>query len=87
MPPVERDVALPSDDSPAEENPGRARRRAKLSEAERLKLEAWLDESRGLHQEIRAQMADSTFDLREAWERKERLDAAIGALIRRAASR
>lgn len=86
MPPVEREIASPSDGSPAAENPGRARRRAKLSETERPTLEAWLDESRGLHQEIRARMADSTFDLREAWERKARLDAAIGDLIRKASS-
>ena len=55
-----------------------------LSDAQLQQLKRQLDESEGLHHKIMAKMADPTFDLLEAWERKERLDAAIGKFIREA---
>lgn len=48
-----------------------------LSELRRL-----LDQSEVLHHKIMAKMSDARFDLLAAWEQKERLDLAIGRLIR-----
>lgn len=45
-------------------------------------LKRQLDQSEVLHHKIMAKMADERFDLLAAWEQKERLDLAIGRLIR-----
>ena len=47
-------------------------------------LKRQLGQSEAMHHKIMAKMADSNFDLLEAWERKERLDREIGAFIRAA---
>jgi len=47
-------------------------------------LKRQLDLSEALHHKIMAKMADTKFDLLDAWERKERLDAEIGKFIRAA---
>jgi hypothetical protein len=45
-------------------------------------LKRQLDLSEALHHKIMAKMGDPRFDLLEAWERKEKLDAEIGRFIR-----
>ena len=45
-------------------------------------LKRQLDQSEVLHHKIMAKMSDERFDLLAAWEQKERLDLAIGRLIR-----
>ena len=58
-----------------------------LSAAQLQQLKRQLDESEALHHKIMAKMSDPKFDLLETWERKERLDAEIGAFIRSAVGR
>ena len=51
--------------------------------AEQLsELRRQLDQSEAMHHKIMAKMGDERFDLLAAWEQKERLDVAIGRLIR-----
>lgn len=50
-------------------------------------LKRQLDQSEAMHHIIMAKMAQPTFDLLEAWERKERLDLEIGRFLRRALNR
>jgi hypothetical protein len=45
-------------------------------------LKRQLDQSEAMHHKIMAKMGDDRFDLIAAWEQKERLDLAIGRLIR-----
>ena len=45
-------------------------------------LKRQLDQSEAMHHKIMAKMGDERFDLLAAWEQKERLDLAIGRLIR-----
>jgi hypothetical protein len=45
-------------------------------------LRRLLDASELLHHRIMAKMSDANFDILEAWERKEALDAEIGKFIR-----
>ena len=45
-------------------------------------LRRLLDASELLHHRIIAKMSDANFDILEAWERKEALDAEIGKFIR-----
>ena len=54
-----------------------------MTQTEREELKRQLDLSEALHHKIMAKMGSPNFDILEAWERKERLDAAIGAFIRR----
>ena len=49
-------------------------------------LRRQLEASELLHHKIMAKMSDPKFDLVDAWAQKERLDAAIGAFIRAAAT-
>ena len=50
-------------------------------------LRRLLDASELLHHRIMAKMSDANFDILEAWERKEALDAEIGKFIREAAAK
>jgi hypothetical protein len=50
-------------------------------------LRRLLDASELLHHRIMAKMSDAGFDLLQAWERKEALDAEIGRFIREAVGR
>ena len=50
-------------------------------------LRRLLDASELLHHRIMAKMSDANFDILEAWERKEALDAEIGRFIRETAAR
>ncbi len=50
-------------------------------------LRRLLDASELLHHRIMAKMSDANFDLLEAWERKEALDAEIGKFIREAVAK
>jgi len=50
-------------------------------------LRRLLDASELLHHRIMAKMGDASFDLLEAWERKEALDAEIGKFIREAVAK
>jgi hypothetical protein len=45
-------------------------------------LKRQLDQSEALHHQIMAKMSNPSFDLLEAWARKERLDQEIGRFIR-----
>lgn len=53
-----------------------------MTQAQLEELKRQLDVSESLHHKIMAKMADPRFDLLEAWERKEKLDAEIGRFIR-----
>ena len=53
-----------------------------MNEGQVSELKRKLDESEALHHKIMAKMSDPTFALLETWQRKERLDSAIGDLIR-----
>ncbi len=55
-----------------------------MTAAQLEELKSQLDVSETLHHKIMAKMSDPGFDLLEAWERKERLDMAIGKFIRSA---
>jgi hypothetical protein len=57
-----------------------------LTKDQLAELKRQLDASELLHHRIMAKMGDAGFDLVEAWERKERLDAEIGRFIRAAAA-
>jgi hypothetical protein len=50
-------------------------------------LRRMLDASELLHHRIMAKMSDANFDILEAWERKEALDAEIGKFIREAVAK
>jgi hypothetical protein len=50
-------------------------------------LRRLLDASELLHHRIMAKMLDANFDILEAWERKEALDAEIGKFIREAVAK
>jgi hypothetical protein len=50
-------------------------------------LRRLLDASELLHHRIMAKMSDANFDILEAWERKEALDAEIGKFIREAVAK
>lgn len=50
-------------------------------------LRRLLDASELLHHRIMAKMSDANFDILEAWERKEALDAEIGKFIRETVAR
>jgi hypothetical protein len=50
-------------------------------------LRRMLDASELLHHRIMAKMSDANFDILEAWERKEALDAEIGKFIRQAVAK
>jgi hypothetical protein len=53
-----------------------------LTPEQLAELKRQLDQSEVLHHKIMAKMGDERFDLLAAWEQKERLDQAIGRLIR-----
>jgi hypothetical protein len=53
-----------------------------LTPEQLAELRRQLDQSEVLHHKIMAKMGDVRFDLLAAWEQKERLDQAIGRLIR-----
>jgi hypothetical protein len=55
-----------------------------LSAAQLQELKQLLNESEALHHKIMAKMSDPTFDLLQVWERKESIDSAIGACLRKA---
>lgn len=57
---------------------------AAMTQAQLDELKRQLDVSEILHHKIMAKMSDAKFDLLEAWERKEKLDADIGRFIRTA---
>ena len=55
-----------------------------LTKDQLAELRKQLDASELLHHRIMARMGDAGFDLLEAWQRKEQLDAEIGRFIRAA---
>lgn len=55
-----------------------------LTKEQLTELKKQLDASELLHHRIMAKMGDAGFDLRDAWEKKERLDGEIGRFIRAA---
>jgi hypothetical protein len=55
-----------------------------MTQAQLDELRRQLDVSEILHHKIMAKMSDPKFDLLDAWERKEKLDAEIGRFIRTA---
>jgi hypothetical protein len=57
-----------------------------LTKEQLAELKKQLDASELLHHRIMAKMGAPGFDLLEAWEKKERLDAEIGRLIRAASA-
>ena len=58
-----------------------------LTTEQLAELRRQLDQSEVLHHKIMAKMGDARFDLLAAWEQKERLDQAIGQLIRGASGK
>jgi hypothetical protein len=57
-----------------------------MTRAQIDELRKQLGASELLHHKIMAKMSDPAFDLVDAWAQKERVDAAIGKLIREAAA-
>ena len=55
-----------------------------MTSAQLTELKRQMDQSEAMHHKIMAKMGDDRFDLLDAWERKERLDQAIGKFIREA---
>jgi hypothetical protein len=53
-----------------------------LTTSQLSELKRQMDQSEAMHHKIMAKMGDARFDLLAAWEQKERLDLAIGRLIR-----
>ena len=53
-----------------------------MTQAQLDELKRQLDLSESLHHKIMAKMSDPRFNLLDAWERKEKLDAEIGRFIR-----
>ena len=56
-----------------------------LTQEQIAALKRQLEQSEAMHHRIMAKMGNPDFDLKDAWEQKERIDGEIGRLIRDAA--